>query len=46
MEEARQQLIEHPRHAGLHYEVACLRDNLGQEAQAIPLYRQAIALWG
>lgn len=48
IEEARQhgllQLIAHQRHAGLHYEVACLHDNLGREAQAIPLYQQAIAL--
>lgn len=48
IEEARQhgllQLVEHPQHAELHYEVACLHDMLGREAQAIPLYRQAIAL--
>ena len=48
IEEARQhgllQLIEHPQHADLHYEVACLHDTLGREAQAIPLYQKAIAL--
>jgi tetratricopeptide (TPR) repeat protein len=48
IEEARQhgllQLIEHPQHAELHYEVACLHDTLGRETQAIPLYQKAIAL--
>ena len=48
IEEARQhgllQLIEHPAHAELHYEVASLHDMLGREAQAIPLYRKAIEL--
>ena len=48
IEEARQhgllQLIEHPQHAELHYEVAGLHDMQGREAQAIPLYQKAIAL--
>lgn len=48
IEEARQhgllQLVEHPQHAELHYEVAGLHDNLGRETQAIPLYQKAIAL--
>lgn len=48
IEEARQhgllQLIEHPQHAELHYEVASLHDMQGREAQAIPLYQKAIAL--
>ena len=48
IEEARQhgllQLIEHPQHAELHYEVACLHDTLGRETQAIPLYQKGIAL--
>ncbi len=48
IEEARQhgllQLAEHPQNAELHYEVAGLHDNLGREAQAIPLYQRAIAL--
>ncbi|MCS3457205.1 tetratricopeptide repeat protein [Aeromonas rivuli] len=48
IEEARQhgllQLIEHPLHAELHYEVASLHDMLGREAQAIHLYQQAITL--
>ena len=48
IEEARQhgllQLVEHPQHAELHYEVAGLHDNLGRESQAIPLYQKAIAL--
>lgn len=47
IEEARQhgllQLIKPPRDTGLHDEVACLHDNLGQEAQAIPLYLPASA---
>ncbi|MFM5509784.1 tetratricopeptide repeat protein [Aeromonas rivipollensis] len=48
IEEARQhgllQLIEHPQHAELHYEVASLHDMQGREAQAIPLYQKAIRL--
>lgn len=48
IEETRQHgllpLIEHPAHAELHYAVASLHDMLGREAQAIPLYRKAIAL--
>ncbi|MEZ6932602.1 tetratricopeptide repeat protein [Aeromonas sp. S16(2024)] len=48
IEEARQhgllQLIEHPQHAELHYEVASLHDMQGREAQAIPLYQKAITL--
>lgn len=48
IEEARQhgllQLAERPQDAELHYEVAGLHDNLGREAQAIPLYQRAIAL--
>lgn len=48
IEEARQhgllQLVEHPQHAELHYEVAGLHDSLGRESQAIPLYQKAIAL--
>ncbi len=48
IEEARQhgllQLIEHPTHAELHYEVASLHDMLGREAQAIPLYQKAVSL--
>lgn len=48
IEEARQhgllQLVEHPQHAELHYEVAGLHDNLGRESQAIPLYQKAITL--
>ena len=48
IEEARQhgllQLIEHPQHAELHYEVASLHDMQGRETQAIPLYQKAIAL--
>ncbi|MDF2401638.1 MULTISPECIES: tetratricopeptide repeat protein [Aeromonas] len=48
IEEARQhgllQLAERPQDAKLHYEVAGLHDNLGREAQAIPLYQRAIAL--
>ncbi|MEG0007822.1 MAG: tetratricopeptide repeat protein [Aeromonas sp.] len=48
IEEARQhgllQLVEHPQHAELHYEVAGLHDSLGRETQAIPLYQKAIAL--
>lgn len=48
IEEERQhgllQLIAHPGHAELHYEVAGLHDMLGREAQAIPLYRKAIEL--
>ncbi|MDU4187739.1 tetratricopeptide repeat protein [Aeromonas caviae] len=48
IEETRQhgllQLIEHPNHAELHYEVAGLHDMLGREAQAIPLYQKAVSL--
>lgn len=48
IEEARQhgllQLIEHPQHAELHYEVASLHDMQGRESQAIPLYQKAIRL--
>ena len=48
IEEARQhgllQLIEHPTHAELHYEVAGLHDMLGREAEAIPLYQKAVSL--
>ena len=48
IEEARQhgllQLIAHPAHAELHYEVAGLHDMLGREAQAIPLYQKAVSL--
>lgn len=48
IEEARQhgllQLIEHPQHAELHYEVASLHDMQGREVQAIPLYQKAITL--
>lgn len=44
IEEARQhgllQLIEHPQHAELHYEVASLHDMQGREAQAIPSTRR------
>lgn len=48
IEEARQhgllQLIAHPAHAELHYEVAGLHDMLGREAEAIPLYQKAVSL--
>ncbi|MCJ7928118.1 tetratricopeptide repeat protein [Aeromonas caviae] len=48
LQEARQhgllQLIEHPTHAELHYEVAGLHDMLGREVQAIPLYQKAVSL--